>query len=116
MESEPAVARRHADLTLLVRPDAREAEIYDLLFEFKFIKPGDAGLSGAQVRELPAAELTALPAVLEKLAEARAQLPEYRNALPARYPNQLRLRAYAVVALGFERLVWEELPEEAAIL
>jgi hypothetical protein len=29
--------------------------------------------------------------------------------LEERYKTELRLRAYSVVALGFERLVWEEL-------
>jgi hypothetical protein len=57
------------------------------------------------------AELAALPAVRQKLAEARAQLPAYRRELDERYKPQLRLRALAVVALGFERLVWEEMAE-----
>jgi hypothetical protein len=57
------------------------------------------------------AQLAALPAAQQKLAEARAQLPAYRQELEERYKTRLRLRAFAVVALGFERLVWEEMAE-----
>ncbi len=114
MESETTVARRYADLTLIVRPDARQYQIYDLLLEFKFVKLGDLGLSGEQVRAMSHAELAALPAVQEKLVEARAQILAYRRALEGRY-EQLRLRVFAVVALGFERVVWEEQADEKGI-
>jgi hypothetical protein len=117
MDSETAVGRRYADLTLIVRPDARQYQVYDLLLEFKFVKLGDLGLSGEQVRRLSRAELAALPLVKQKLAEARAQAPAYRREVEERYQSgmrdamktTLRLRAYAVVALGFDRLVWEEI-------
>lgn len=36
------------------------------------------------------------------------QLQTYRQALQAAYPSNLRLHTYAVVALGFDRLIWEE--------
>jgi hypothetical protein len=103
------VGRRYADLTLIVRPDVRQSRVYDLLLEFKFLKPGDLGLTGEEARAMKSAELAALPAVQGKLAEARAQLPAYRRELEERYQAELRLRAYAVVALGFERVIWEEI-------
>ena len=113
MDSETPVGRRYADLTLIVRPDARQYEVYDLLIECKFIKLGDLGLSGAQLQTMPPDELAALPLVKEKLAEARAQAPAYRRDVEARYQDtmklDLRLRTFAVVALGFDRLVWEEI-------
>jgi hypothetical protein len=109
MDSETAAGRRYADLTMVVRADARQYQVYDLLLEFKFVKPGDVGLSGEEARAVSRAELAALPAVRQKLAEARAQLPAYRRELEQRYKTELRLRAYGVVALGFERLVWEEI-------
>ncbi len=34
----------------------------------------------------------------------------YRDTLRAAYGSALRLRTYSVVAIGFERLVWQELP------
>jgi hypothetical protein len=105
-DSETAVGRRYADLTMIVRPDARQYQVCDLLLEFKFV---EAGLSGEQARALSREQLAALPSVRQKLAEARAQAPDYLRELRGRYPMELRLRVYAVVALGFERLVWEEI-------
>ena len=113
MDSETPVGRRYADLTMIVRPDARQYQVCDLLLECKFIKLGDLGLSGAQLQAMPPDELAALPLVKAKLAEARAQAPAYRHEVEARYQDtmklDLRLRTYAVVALGFDRLVWEEI-------
>ncbi|MDQ5908777.1 MAG: nuclease superfamily protein, partial [Pseudomonadota bacterium] len=57
-------------------------------------------------RELSRADLRALPAVAKALAEAEAQLAQYRQALEVRYGERLRLRTHAVVALGLDRLVW----------
>ena len=54
------------------------------------------------------AELKALPVVQEQFQAARAQLQRYRAILAEEYPGVLRLRTYAVVAVGLERLVWEE--------
>ncbi len=118
MDSETPAGRRYADLTMIVRPDARQYQVYDLLLECKFIKLGDLGLSGAQAQSLSHDELAALPLVKEKLAEARAQAPAYWREVEERYQSlmkmDLRLRAFAVVALGFERLVWEEIASSSA--
>jgi hypothetical protein len=69
---------------------------------------------------LTPAELAALPLVKQKLAEARAQAPAYRREVEQRYRSmfnlQLRLRTYAVVAVGFDRLVWEEIVDARAEL
>jgi hypothetical protein len=109
MDSETAVGRRYADLTMIVRPDARQYQIFDLLLEFKFVKPREPDLSGKELRRMSREELAALPPVRQKLAEARLQAADYLRELGERYPTDLRLRTYAVVALGFDRLVWEEL-------
>ncbi|MGH9847099.1 MAG: AAA family ATPase, partial [Blastocatellia bacterium] len=109
MDSETRAGRRYADLTMIVRPDARQYQILDLLLEFKFVKLGDAGLSGEQARAMSRAELAALPAVERKLADAQAQTPDYQRELNQRYKTGLQLRTFAIVAIGFERLVWEEL-------
>ncbi len=111
MDSETEVGRRYADLAMIVRPDMRQYQAWDLLLEFKFVRLGEVGLSGEQVRAMSRTELTALPAVQQKLAEARAQAPAYRRELKERYKTEMRLRAYAVVALGFDRLLWEEISE-----
>ena len=108
VDSEPALGRGYADLTLIVRPELRRLPISDFLFEFKYVSLSEVGLSGETARQLSAAQVRALPAVQAKLTEAHARLTGYRQAFAARYGHQLRLRVYAVVALGFERLAWEE--------
>jgi hypothetical protein len=112
MESETAAGRRHADLTAIVQPEARQSQAFDLLLEFKFVKPGDLKLSGEQLRGMSRTELAALPQVVAHLADARTQATDYLRRIRRRYPAELRMQAFAVVAIGFERLVWE--PIEAA--
>ena len=40
------------------------------------------------------------------IAAATRKAEDYRGILMAAYPDRLCLHTYAVVALGFERLVW----------
>ncbi|MFQ5617122.1 MAG: AAA family ATPase, partial [Anaerolineales bacterium] len=110
LESEATLERRYADLLMLIRPEMRKYDLLDILIEFKYLKLKALGLNQTQVRALSAAELAALPLVAEKLAEARAQAYTYHQRLEAKYGGLLRLRGYVVVAVGFERLVWEEVP------
>jgi len=107
MDSEPALARTYADLTLIVRPEMRQYQLPDLLFEFKYVALADVELSREQARALSAAEVKTLAPVQAKLTAARARLAGYRQVLQQRYGERLRLRSYAVVALGFDRLTWE---------
>ena len=109
MDSETTVERGYADLTMIVRPERRHLPIADFLFEFKFVGLPEAKVTGEAMRQLSNAEVKALPAVQSKLVEAQARLEGYHQALQAKYGDRLRLRTYAVVALGFERLVWEEI-------
>ncbi len=111
MDSEPALERGYADLVMLVRPDMRKYALLDLLIEFKYVKLSDLGLSSAEVRDLPPADLAALPLVQEQVTAARAQVRGYRRTLEAVYGDKLRLRTYAVVAVGFERLLAVEVAD-----
>jgi hypothetical protein len=111
MDSEPALERAYADLVMIVRPDMRQYALLDFLIEFKYVKLSDVGLSSVEARALSDADIKALPPVQEKLAEARAQLRDYRRTLAMVYGEKLRLRTYAVVALGFDRLLEEEVHE-----
>jgi hypothetical protein len=108
MDSEPALERTYADLTMIVRPEMRQYRLPDVLFEFKYVPLPEAGLTGAQARALSGSEVKALGPVQAQLAEARARLTGYRQVLQQRYGDRLRLRSYAVVSLGFDRLAWEE--------
>jgi hypothetical protein len=108
VDSETVLSRQYADLTLIVRPDMRKYQLLDLLLEFKYLKLEEVKLSGQEVRELTASALRQLKPVVAKLSQARTQLQTYRATLQARYGEALRLQSYSVVAIGFERLVFEE--------
>jgi hypothetical protein len=103
MDSEAEVGRQRADLTMIIRPDMRRFTILDILIEFKYVTLADAGLSGKEARELTVSALQSLPPMQKMMTEAVDQAREYGRILDARHGN-LRLRRYAVVALGFERL------------
>jgi len=92
----------------------RQYQLLDVLIEFKYLSLKELEMSGAEVRPMNRAALAELPQVREKLAEARVKLQEYRQTLQARYGAELDLRTYAVVALGFDRLVWQEIDKPGA--
>ncbi len=109
IESEVELERSYADLALIRRPDLWQQPFFDILLEFKYIKLSEKqGLTRPAVEKLSAVELKALPPVQKKLAEARPKLEQYSRALSERYGETLRLRRFAIVSLGFERLVWDE--------
>ncbi len=103
--SEPELDHRYADLCLLRRPDARVSSLWDLLFEFKRLSLKDLGMSGKDVEAVSRAELMELAKVKGALDEAEGQIAAYRAALGRSRGETLKLRSFAVVALGFERLV-----------
>jgi hypothetical protein len=51
--------------------------------------------------------LAALPVVQTAMQAALTQLRDYRRALETKYQQPERLHCLAVVALGFERVLWE---------
>ena len=114
VDSEPALERSYADLTLIVRPDMRRFALQDVLLEFKYLSLSDLGLTGDALKQTPRAELAMLPLVQAALAEATRKAEDYRDILEVAYPGGLRLHTYAVVALGFERLVWVKVVEHRA--
>ena len=103
--SELETARGYADLALILRPDMRRFQALDLLLEFKYLGLKELGLTGEQVRAQTRETLAALPAVAAKLDEGAAQAADYGATLRERHGLK-DLRAFAVVALGVERLVW----------
>ncbi len=104
--SEPELDHRYADLCLLRRPDARASSLWDLLFEFKRLALNELGVSGKDVKAASRAELMELPQVSAALDQAEQQLAAYCAALARSRGDTLKLRGFAVVALGFERLVF----------
>jgi len=71
-----------------------------------FVKLSELTHGGVELRAMDMASPVALDVVKTKLAEAKAQVQRYRKTLTQKYGTALRLRTYAVVAIGFERLVW----------
>ena len=65
-------------------------------------------MTGKKVRELSIKELQAIPVMRAKMEEAKKQVEQYGNALEQKYDN-LRLKRFAAVSLGFERLLWNTL-------
>ena len=110
MDSETALVRDYADLTMIIRPDMRRYQLLDILIEFKYISLPELNLSGDEVKQMSHSDLRALTHVQQRFADAKTKLAGYRQVLEAKYGNQLRLHNYGVVALGFDRLVWEEIP------
>jgi len=109
MDSESALERRFSDLTMLLRPTMRQYLLKDFVFEFKYLSINDLSLSGEQLKTLPREKLEQLAVVKKALHDALTQLRYYRQVLTEKYQEPERLQAIAVVALGFERVVWQEL-------
>jgi hypothetical protein len=107
IDSEMPSKRRYADLTLILRPDFRQLPLYDFIFEFKYLKLSDIKLSGAEVKTLTLKALKDLEQVKEKLAESEQQLLDYQKILKSKSGNGLKLQLISVVAVGFDRLVWQ---------
>ncbi len=108
MDSERETGRGYADLTMIIRPDMRKFQIYDVLLEFKYVKLKDAGLTGDEAKKLSYEDLQKIPAMIKKMEQAKAQGKKYAKELNQKHKD-LRLITFAVVALGFERLWWEEI-------
>jgi hypothetical protein len=111
MDSEKACKRRYTDLTLLIRPDFRQLALYDFILEFKYLKLAEVKLSGTEVKKLSRSELEALEPVKEKLAEAKQQLLDYQACLKEQNGDKLKLKLISVVAVGFEKMVWQMVSE-----
>lgn len=109
MDSEAAIERSYADLTMIVRPDMRRYKLLDIIIEFKFVSLPDAGLTGQEAQSMTLEELKAIKYVKDKLSKAQKSLERYREILVNKYNEAYRLHCYGVVSVGFARLVWEEM-------
>ncbi len=107
--SEPELSRGYADLCLILRPDARKYQLYDMLFEFKYVTLDKLNLSGKQIRNMDEKELLQKTPVKKAFRDAKSQIRRYANVLHERFGGQLRLKTYIVVSVGFERLFGEEI-------
>ena len=108
MDSETEIDRRYADLTMIIRPDKRYGKVFDVLIEFKLVKPKDAGTSADKVQKLSEDELMLIPEIANKMKDGAKQVQEYGKKLEEKYGN-LRLQKFVVVAIGFERVCFKKL-------
>jgi hypothetical protein len=106
MDSETEIDRRYTDLTMIIRPDKRHFKIFDILIEFKYVALGDAKLTGEKVRSMDQKELDHLSCIKESMDAAIKQANQYADALKQKY-SELRLKSFAVVVLGFDRISWQ---------
>ncbi len=106
MDSEPEAERRFPDLTMIIRPDMRRFKIFDVLIEFKYVKIGSLDMSAERIRKASLHTLQQIPLMQREMQQATQQATDYGDALQRKYPD-LRLKRFAVVALGFERLWWK---------
>ncbi len=108
MVSETEVNHGYADLSLIVRPDMRRFNGLDLVLEFKYVSLKELSLTGEEIKRKTREELSRIPLVAAKLAEAKLQAQRYGDTLKERYKLS-SITGFAVVALGLERLVFEKL-------
>jgi len=111
MDSETELERRYADLTMIVRPERRKSSLKNFLLEFKYVSLGKVALTGEKAREMSIDEIKALPEIKSKFSEGKAQLLDYQKRLKSKYFDTLPIQTITVVALGFERVVWERLKD-----
>jgi hypothetical protein len=108
MDSELPLERRYADLTMLVRPECRSnSPLKNFILEFKYLSLSEVGLSGEKAREHSVDGLKSITAVKQKFAESEKQLLDYQTRLISKYGDALPLQLISVVAVGFERVVWQ---------
>jgi len=115
---------------MLLRPHAQKTGLFNLLFEFKQIplgdvreKPTEEGnqtgkkhkkkgkpLTDEQVREWSREKLLAdIPAIAEAMDGAKGQLRSYQQTLYRLYGQELKQASYAVVSVGFGRIIFEKI-------
>jgi hypothetical protein len=107
--SEQEHRRGYADLALIVRPDCRKYKLFDMVIEFKYLSLKDLGMSGVELRKKTTQDLKALACVKEMLTDARNQSIRYAESIADEFQiSHKQIKKWAVVALGFERIVWQD--------
>ncbi|MBF0243156.1 MAG: AAA family ATPase [Desulfamplus sp.] len=111
MDSEPAIDRRYADLTMIIRPDKRYGKVFDVLIEFKFVALKDVNIRGEDAKALREYELYKMPQIVEQIQDGERQIAKYGKELEDKYGN-LRLQKFVVVSLGFERVCFKKVVDK----
>jgi len=107
MISERQSRSGYADLAMIIRPDRRHLNLKDILIEFKFINTKKLPVKGIKGQSDTSLFKTGL--VKEKLKDARSQAKKYSIELCEEFGNDLKLTTYAVISIGFDRLLYKKL-------
>ncbi len=91
----------------MIRPERRKYPIFDFILELKYISLSEVTVSGKELRDMSVDKLKALALVKKNAADAKKQLLSYKTSLQNKYGDELKLKLISVVAVGFDRLVWE---------
>ena len=54
-------------------------------------------------------EIRSLPEIIDKFADGKEQLLDYKERLKNKYGNDLQIETITVVAFGFEKVMWERI-------
>lgn len=92
---------------MIVRPDRRSFQLQDILIEFKYIQKKD--LSVKNIKTLSDTALLELKSVQKKLKKAKYQATKYAKELHDEFGDDIQLTTYAVIAVGFERLLYKKI-------
>ncbi|QEP42102.1 AAA family ATPase [Ectothiorhodospiraceae bacterium BW-2] len=105
--SELSLGGGYSDLLFEIRPDKRQAPLYDLLFELKYLALKELQLSAEQLSEMSREQLAELKPVKKLLDDAEGQLASYQPKLEKLFPAvEWKLKSFAMVSIGTRRLVW----------
>jgi hypothetical protein len=107
MISERQSRTGYADLAMIVRPDYREYKLIDTLIEFKYIKP--KALKLKNIKKLSDTALFKHKLVQSKLKDAKKQAKTYSSELLEEFGGMVKLQTYAIIAIGFDRLLYHKL-------
>jgi hypothetical protein len=107
MDSEPALEKCYADLTMILRPE-RHFSLHNFVLKFNYVGLDESSLTSIKAKDLSISEIKELALIHQKFMESQEQLLDYRNRLMNKYEDNFLLQTISVVALGFERIVWEK--------
>ena len=107
MISERQSRSGYADLAMIVRSDCRKFKLIDTLIEFKYIKP--KALKLKNIKKLSDTALFKHKMVQSKLKDARKQAKTYSKELVEEFGDLVELQTYAIISIGFDRLIYKKL-------
>jgi len=107
MISERQSRTGYADLAMIVRSDCRKYRLIDTLIEFKYIKP--KALKLKNIKKISDTALFKHKLVQSKLKDARKQAKTYSSELIEEFGDIVKLQTYAIISIGFDRLLYHKL-------